>query len=372
MYKNQHKKGVAMLKKFFGGFVLTLILLSTTISGFAVDFDMEKICQSVVIVRTGTSVGTGFVISKNKIITNYHVVNTSTCVIETKDEARYTGRLIATDVANDLSLVEVLGANLPTIPLTQDVPPLGTDVYTIGTPQSMGFTVSRGVLATADRVVKGIHYIQTDAAINPGNSGGPLLNEHGQVIGVNNMKVEDADRISLAIPMSTVVTFLKDNGVNIQLSKGPDEEMEFPDSVYIQNSTIESTVDESYEQYSNNLRNQYVSILNTVQNENRILVLGLIAIAVLCFIFMMVMLSQKDKVRNSTKNLDRAVDALKKQSKQIKTLQNICRNNNPDVKFSSWGSGENQSNLNRETAFVSRVKRRSKMNDDREPNRRRY
>lgn len=361
-----------MLKKLFGGIVLTLVLLGITLSAYAVDFDMENICQSVVVVRTGTSVGTGFVISKNKIITNHHVVNTSTCVIETKDEARYTGRLLATDVTNDLSLVEVLGSNLPTIPLTQDIPPLGTDVYTVGTPQSMGFTVSRGVLATADRMVKGIHYIQTDAAINPGNSGGPLLNEKGQVIGVNNMKIEDAERISLAIPMSTVVTFLENSGINVQLSNSPDEEMETPDSVVIQNSAVENKVDESYEQYSNNIRNQYVNILNTVQNENRILVIGLIAIAVLCVIFMMVMLSQKDKLRSATNNLDRAIDSLKKQSVQVRALQNICHNNNLDTSLSKRRSAEKQRDKNQGSAFVSHMPRRAKIENERRQRRRYY
>ncbi len=183
------------------------------VSGFAIDFDMEQTCRSVVVVHSSGSVGTGFAISNNKIITNHHVVDTTTTyTIETRDGGLYRGRLISSDETHDLSLIEVMEEELPAIPMTADLPPLGSDVYAVGAPQGLGFSVSQGVLSTEDREVNGVHYIQTDAAINPGNSGGPLLNQAGQVIGVNNMKVQDADRISLAIPMSTVIEFLRASG----------------------------------------------------------------------------------------------------------------------------------------------------------------
>ena len=66
-------------------------------------------------------------------MTNQHVVSTTTTyTIETRDGGLYNGRLIASDEAKDLSLIEVLGGNLPTIPMTEDIPPLGTDVYAVG------------------------------------------------------------------------------------------------------------------------------------------------------------------------------------------------------------------------------------------------
>lgn len=354
------------MKKIGTAVLLFLVLLACfPICGYAIEFDMDEICDSVVVVHSMNSVGTGFAISKDKIVTNQHVVSTTTTyTIETRDGGLYNGRLIASDEAKDLSLIEVLGGNLPTIPMTEDIPPLGTDVYAVGSPQGMGFTVSRGILSTTDRQLNGVHYIQTDAAINPGNSGGPLLNQKGQVIGVNNMKVEGADRISLAIPMSSVVTFLENNGINVQLSDTPDAELEAPGSVVIQSSAVSGGIEQSYEQYSNSLRNQYTKILETVQNENKILVLGLIIIAVLCFVFMLVMLSQKEKLKRSEDNFKRAIEALKKQGMQMKMMQRIRFTNQSRESETGTNSasdrncGEYQTVPESRSAFVSRMPRK--------------
>ncbi len=292
---------------------------------FAISFNMDEICDSVVVVHTSNSVGTGFAISNNMIVTNHHVVDTTThYTIETRSGTLLEGRLIGSDESRDLSLVEVIGGNLPTIPMTTDIPPLGAEVFAVGSPQGLGFTVSGGVISTAEREVDGITYIQTDAATNPGNSGGPLLNELGQVIGVNNMKVQDADRISLAIPMSSVVEFLRDSGVEVNFTDISDSSLEGVSGVVIESSSIESGTQESYEQYSNSLRNQYNDILKTIQKENKILLGGVIVIAVLCFILMLAMLSQKEKVKASERNLNKAIEALKKQSTQIKALSRLA------------------------------------------------
>lgn len=304
-------------------FALTLIGAHGTC--FAISFNMDEICDSVVVVHTSNSVGTGFAISNNMIVTNHHVVDTTThYTIETRSGTLLEGRLIGSDESRDLSLVEVIGGNLPTIPMTTDIPPLGAEVFAVGSPQGLGFTVSGGVISTAEREVDGITYIQTDAATNPGNSGGPLLNELGQVIGVNNMKVQDADRISLAIPMSSVVEFLRDSGVEVNFTDISDSSLEGVSGVVIESSSIESGTQESYEQYSNSLRNQYNDILKTIQKENKILLGGVIVIAVLCFILMLAMLSQKEKVKASERNLNKAIEALKKQSAQIKALSRLA------------------------------------------------
>ncbi len=305
--------------------LFALALIGAHGTCFAISFNMDEICDSVVVVHTSNSVGTGFAISNNMIVTNHHVVDTTThYTIETRSGTLLEGRLIGSDESRDLSLVEVIGGNLPTIPMTTDIPPLGAEVFAVGSPQGLGFTVSGGVISTAEREVDGITYIQTDAATNPGNSGGPLLNELGQVIGVNNMKVQDADRISLAIPMSSVVEFLRDSGVEVNFTDISDSSLEGVSGVVIESSSIESGTQESYEQYSNSLRNQYNDILKTIQKENKILLGGVIVIAVLCFILMLAMLSQKEKVKASERNLNKAIEALKKQSAQIKALSRLA------------------------------------------------
>ncbi len=333
-----------MMKKYIKRIIcaaFALVLVSAPICGSAINFDMENICDSVVVVHSSGSMGTGFAISDSLIITNHHVVDTTTrYTIETRDGSLLAGKLLGSDETQDLSLIEVAGGNLATIPLTADIPPLGTDVYAVGSPQGLGFTVSRGILSTADRVVDGIHYIQTDAAINPGNSGGPLLNEAGQVIGVNNMKVADADRISLAVPMSAVVSFLESLGMDVTMTDTIYPDMaETAGSIIVQSSGVEGGTQESYEQYSNSLRNQYNDILKTIQRENRILLGGVIVIAVLCFIFMLVMLSQKEKLRTSERNLSKAIDALKKQSVQIKALMRLVPQRQTEQNTATENSG---------------------------------
>lgn len=305
---------------------MLFMIVIMPVSGFAIDFDMEQTCRSVVVVHSSGSVGTGFAISNNKIITNHHVVDTTTTyTIETRDGGLYRGRLISSDETHDLSLIEVMGGELPAIPMTADLPPLGSDVYAVGAPQGLGFSVSQGVLSTEDREVNGVHYIQTDAAINPGNSGGPLLNQAGQVIGVNNMKVQDADRISLAIPMSTVIEFLRASGVDVYMAGAGEAGLENVGSVVVGSSEITGEPTESYEQYSTNLRNQYTKILETIGNENKILILAIIVLTVLCFIFMLAVLSQKEKLKRAEVNLNKAIFALKKQGEQINALSRMRR-----------------------------------------------
>ncbi len=315
------------IKKFFAKVfpIIITALLIMQINAYAIDFSIDEACSSVVAVHTSNTMGTGFAISKNMVITNHHVVDTTTrYTIETYDGSLLAGKLLGSDEAHDLSLIEVIGGNLPAIPLTTDLPPLGTDVYAIGSPQGLNFTVSRGILSTIDREIDGINYIQTDAAINPGNSGGPLLNQAGQVIGVNNMKVQDADRISLAIPMSTVVDFLRSLGVSVVYSDTADFDPASTDNIVIQ-SAAQISADESYEQYSNSLRLQYTDIIETVQRENKILIGGLVILALLCFILMVVMMSQKDKLNKAESNLNKAIYAIKIQSKQINAIIRMQR-----------------------------------------------
>lgn len=92
---------------------------------------------------------------------------------------------------------------------------LGKKVYAIGNPIGVEFqrTVTSGIISAVDRTIKikedeEVSYmedlIQTDAGINNGNSGGPLINEDGEVIGINSVKIEEAEGIGFAIPINLV------------------------------------------------------------------------------------------------------------------------------------------------------------------------
>ena len=94
---------------------------------------------------------------------------------------------------------------------------VGDEIYAIGAPRSLDYTLTKGVISNKSRSIGFNKYIQIDAAINSGNSGGPLLNNKGQVIGVNSMKISDAEGIALAIPITSVISFMEGNEMDLTI-----------------------------------------------------------------------------------------------------------------------------------------------------------
>jgi S1-C subfamily serine protease len=139
--------------------------------------------------------GTGFIInSEGEILTNYHVVaeNSSELSVTLADKKVLKAKLLGADRKNDLAIIKVqAGRKLPTLHLgDSDHLVVGQKVLAIGNPFQFEGTLTTGIVSslgrnieTEDRRLEGM--IQTDAAINPGNSGGPLLDSHGNVIGIN-------------------------------------------------------------------------------------------------------------------------------------------------------------------------------------------
>ena len=136
--------------------------------------------------------GSGFIISRDGLIlTNNHVVeNADTIKVRLSDEREFTAKVVGTDPQSDVALIKIQGHNLPTLPLgNSDKLEVGEWVIAIGSPFELSQTVTVGVVSAKGRSKIGLNdyenFIQTDAAINPGNSGGPLLNIHGEAVGIN-------------------------------------------------------------------------------------------------------------------------------------------------------------------------------------------
>lgn len=142
-------------------------------------------------------IGSGVIISPDGyIVTNNHVVEGATSIKVTLHDRRIlTGKLIGTDKLTDLAVVKVNATDLPSIAWgdsTQLEP--GQTVLAFGSPfGSLQFSVTRGIVSAVNRPNNFSNdartpggLIQTDAAINPGNSGGPLVNAHGELVGINN------------------------------------------------------------------------------------------------------------------------------------------------------------------------------------------
>lgn len=195
------------------------VLLALPLSASAIGFTAEEKYNSVFVVTSGNSLGSGFAVGENCIITNAHVLdNPNNIALTTYAGETHTAYLVGYDQDKDIAVLGVKDVKFT--PLTiADYKALNTgdDVYAIGAPKSMAYTLTKGVISAKEREIGKYKYIQTDAAINEGNSGGPLLNDEGNAIGVNTLKMSDSEGIGLAIPMTVVSDFLK--SLNIELDE---------------------------------------------------------------------------------------------------------------------------------------------------------
>jgi Do/DeqQ family serine protease len=168
--------------------------------------------------------GSGFIVDRSGVIlTNSHVVNGADKVTVTlKDGRIFEGKVRGADEVTDLAVVKIDGSNLPVVALgNSDQIQVGDWAIAVGNPLGLDNTVTLGIVSTLKRSSaqvgipdKRLDFIQTDAAINPGNSGGPLVNDQGEVIGINTAIRADAMGIGFAIPINKAKT-IKD-----QLAKG--------------------------------------------------------------------------------------------------------------------------------------------------------
>jgi Do/DeqQ family serine protease len=158
--------------------------------------------------------GSGFIVNSNgQIITNAHVVDGATKVsVVLKDGRQFEGKVIGTDPVTDVAVVKIEANNLPTVKVgnSEALQP-GELAIAIGNPLGLDNTVTVGIVSATGRSGsqvgipdKRVSFIQTDAAINPGNSGGPLLNQNGEVIGMNTAIIQGAQGLGFAIPINQV------------------------------------------------------------------------------------------------------------------------------------------------------------------------
>jgi len=156
--------------------------------------------------------GSGFIVNADgTILTNAHVVEGADKVTVTlKDGRHLEGKVLGVDEVTDLAVVKVKEAGLPVATLADsDAVQVGDWAIAVGNPFGLDNTVTLGIVSTLNRSSalagipdKRLDFIQTDAAINPGNSGGPLLNDAGEVIGINTAIRANAAGIGFAIPIN--------------------------------------------------------------------------------------------------------------------------------------------------------------------------
>ena len=217
--------------------------------------------------------GSGVIISADGyIVTNNHVVGgADEILVKLNDNTEYKGRIIGLDETTDLALVKVEAKNLPAIVIgNSDDLRIGEWVLAVGNPFNLTSTVTAGIVSAKARSLgaNGVEsFIQTDAAINAGNSGGALVNERGELVGINAMLYSQTGSYAgygFAIPttiMNKVVADLKEFGVvqrallgvrgmdvtnyiDTQKDKGEDVDLGTNQGIYIQDVEPKSTAEE--------------------------------------------------------------------------------------------------------------------------------
>lgn len=163
--------------------------------------------------------GSGIVVSKKGyILTNQHVVGSSPkCYVTIENGKTYMGEVLWSNTDIDLAILKIdYNFNYCINLGNSNSVRLGQTVYAIGNPIGYEFqrTVTCGIISAVDRTVKVknddetysymSNLIQTDATINPGNSGGPLIDENGNVVGINTIKITSAESIGFAIPINII------------------------------------------------------------------------------------------------------------------------------------------------------------------------
>ena len=157
--------------------------------------------------------GSGFIVESDGIIwTNSHVVEgADTVTVTLRDGREFSGEVVGEDPLTDVAVIKVNSQDLPTVTLgnSEELRP-GEWAIAIGNPLGLDNTVTAGIVSATGRTSaqirvpdKRVQFIQTDAAINPGNSGGPLLNERGEVIGINTAIIGGAQGLGFAIPINS-------------------------------------------------------------------------------------------------------------------------------------------------------------------------
>lgn len=200
--------------------------------------------QIVVQLHTPNGSGSGFIVKeKNLIVTNRHVVHGSDKVIIRGEHFEKTmTKVLYTDPLNDLAFLSIPeGYQVSeSVRISDNAVTAGESIIAIGHPMGLRFTATQGIVSKAERKFNNVDYIQVDAAINPGNSGGPLINENGEIVGVNTFIYRDGESLGFALPSTKL------NQVLEEFSQRKDTDSKASKCPSCTNIITETTLDDGY------------------------------------------------------------------------------------------------------------------------------
>ena len=179
----------------------------------------------VVQIHTPNGSGSGLIVKdKNIIVTNRHVVfGTDEVIVRGENFTKTITDVLYTDALNDIAFLRMPDgySSAEQVEISEATVEAGESIIAIGHPLGLRFTATKGIVSKAERRFNNVDYIQVDAAINPGNSGGPLINENGEVVGVNTFIYRDGESLGFALPstkLHSIITEFADKEVNERAS----------------------------------------------------------------------------------------------------------------------------------------------------------
>ena len=198
-----------MIKKIFGALLLVSLLCTFQLYANTLNKEtVERVKEATVFIlmesrnnqsvvnNNGRGTCSGFVINdRGYIVTNYHCVHNATQLMlafyDLDDWNLYDVEIIGIDPLADVAVIHIpkRKKTLPFLSWSKEDPWDGMDVFAVGHPFGMSWSITKGVISHSKRIIRSpyVRYIQTDSAINSGNSGGPLLNTAGNVVGINSL-----------------------------------------------------------------------------------------------------------------------------------------------------------------------------------------
>jgi S1-C subfamily serine protease len=197
----------------------TLVVPGTRESSQAFTSNPDPVLDATVVLVSGSSHGSGFVVSADGyILTNAHVVGKrDSMTVRFRDGREYEGRILRRHGERDIALVKIDARSLPVLPLRSQAAKVGEAVFSIGAPrfQALESTVSSGIVsAYRAGLFDGYDIIQSDAIIHDGNSGGPLVDRNGNVVAIAVSGITDSAQklgsgIGFFIPIASGLKTLK-------------------------------------------------------------------------------------------------------------------------------------------------------------------
>ncbi|HJV47835.1 MAG TPA: trypsin-like peptidase domain-containing protein [Geothrix sp.] len=188
---------------------------------------LAKAMPAVVVVETSSSRGSAFFVSRDRLLTNHHVVAGQSYVkLHLSDNSRLDARILSTSPDYDLAVLGLMSSSGAPAPdraflelgTVQEVRQ-GQEVLAIGTPLGVfQNTVTRGIISSLRQLDK-VVVLQTDTALNPGNSGGPLLDRAGRVVGINTMGFRGGQGLNFAVAIDHAKALME--GRPLQLAFAP-------------------------------------------------------------------------------------------------------------------------------------------------------